>query len=125
MFASIFVIWTVNSEFVARQRRDIRRGVQERDEVLTLGAAGPLAEGFDGHKRAQFLRSGKGEQLVRGQALFGRAFPELPGQALGHLDSQRAHRSFSISLRKSDDLTAATPHFSVPRKSARFQDAVV
>src|SRR5208282_6601323 len=39
-------------------------------------------------------------------------FPELPGQALGHLDSQRAHRSFSISLRKSDGLTAAIPHFS-------------
>src|ERR1035437_8016029 len=115
MFASIFVIWTVNSEFVARKRRDVRRGVQERDEVLTLGAAGPLAGGFDGHQRTQFLRGGRREPMVHGQALFGRAFPELPGQALGHLDSQRAHRSFSISLKKSDGLTAATPHFSVPR----------
>src|SRR5437870_841250 len=79
------------SQFITRQRRDIRRGVQKRDEILPLRAARSLAEVFHGEQCAQLLSSGGGKQLVHGYALFGRAFPELPGEAVGHLDGQRAH----------------------------------
>src|SRR5436309_1426945 len=97
-FSATLMLHSRSGPFIARQRSDIGRAVQERGEVFALGAESALAEMLDSQERAQLLGGGGGEQLVRGHAFFGGTFAELPGEALGHLDGQRAHVSFSISL---------------------------